>query len=279
MSHAVRGFHSLLDYDTHASSVHRWLHDRVGILHRDLSLNNIMCRIIKEKNKAGVREIKEVYGVLTDYDLSSWTASLTLDYTKTSQQRTGTPPFMAHGLLDGTDTLHLYRHDVESLFYIILILATHYEIEAPKKGNAGGVRTRQGLKVLPYQAWFDQPSYETLAESKQAFISNLKYLNLSPTFENFRGWLEDLHLSFQTGFISKQIHCRDLLSLQRRRGGTSESRVIPTFDNETLAGHIQYSALVDPASSLKGGLEGLIVRYKPSPSSPPTSTGAAKADS
>ena len=30
---------------------------------------------------------------------------------------------MAHGLLDGSDPIHLYRHDLESLFYTTLILA------------------------------------------------------------------------------------------------------------------------------------------------------------
>ena len=234
-----------------------------------------MCRIIKEKNKAGVREIKEVYGVLTDYDLSSWTASLTSDYTKTSQQRTGTPPFMARGLLNGSEALHLYRHDVESLFYIILILATHYEIEAPGEGKDGGVQIRQGLKELPYQAWFDEPSYKALAHFKQGFFSDFDYLNLSPTFEDFRGWLEDLHLSFRAG-ISSQIYLQSLVSLQRRRGGTSEGRIIPTFDDETLGGHIHYSALVDPVSNPEGKLKSLIVRYPPP--SPPASTGAANAD-
>ena len=34
-------FTSRLSY-AHASSVHQWLYDRVGIMHRDLSLNNIM---------------------------------------------------------------------------------------------------------------------------------------------------------------------------------------------------------------------------------------------
>ena len=56
---------------------------------------------------------------------------------------------MADRLLDGTDTLHLYRHDVESLFYIMVILATHYEIQAPKKGEEGGVRMRLGK--LPFE--------------------------------------------------------------------------------------------------------------------------------
>src|SRR5712691_3711440 len=92
---------------THTDVVRRWLYEIPGILHRDLSMNNIMHRTIGGK----------VHGVLTDYDLSSWMASLNSDYSKTSQQRTGTPPFMAYGLPDGKDTLHLYRHDVESLFY------------------------------------------------------------------------------------------------------------------------------------------------------------------
>ena len=191
-----------------------------------------MCRIIKEKNKAGVRKIKEVYGVLTDYDLSSWTASLTSDYTKTSQQRTGTPPFMAHGLLGGSDTLHLYRHDVESLFYIILILATHYEIEASGKGKVGGVQVRQGLKELPYQAWFDQPSYKALAYFKLGFFSDFHHFNLSPAFEDFRDWLEDLYLSFRRGVHSKDIHKVDLMSLRWRRSRASEDKVTPAFDDE-----------------------------------------------
>ena len=120
-------------HGTDIGPVHRWLYDRVGILHRDLSPNNIVYRIIKSK----------VYGVLTDYDLTSWTSLLTSDYTKTSQQRTGTPPFMAFGLLDGTDALHLYRHDVESLFHVMLIMATHHEIQPRRKGEAGGVRMRE----------------------------------------------------------------------------------------------------------------------------------------
>ena len=54
---------------------------------------------------------RKVYGVLMDFDLSSWTSSLASDYTKTSQQRIGTPLYMAHRLLGGVDAIHLYRHD------------------------------------------------------------------------------------------------------------------------------------------------------------------------
>ena len=262
----------LLPY-THASLVHRWLYEHVGILHRDLSLNNIMCRIIKEMNSAGVREVKEVYGVLTDYDLSLWTASLTSDYTKTSQQRAGTPPFMARGLLNGTDSLHLYRHDVESLFYVILILVTRYEIETPEKGEDGGVRMRQGLKMLPYQSWFDQPSYEALAAFKLGAIYNLKLrLDLSPTFEDFGCWLMKLRRSFSLGSLAK------LGQLVLEEDQTEESCGEDTpaaFDDETLGGHVNYSALVGPVGNLKGRLEGLVIRYPPPP---PTSADATKAN-
>ena len=224
-----------------------------------------MYRIIKGK----------VYGVLSDYDLSSWTASLASDYTKTSQQRTGTPPFMASGLLDGTDAVHLYRHDVESLFYIMLILATHYEIQAPRKGEDGGIRTREGLKALPYQEWFDQPSYKALAFFKQGFFSNLSHLNLSPTFEDFRGWLGTLRLAFRRGVRAKQTHEEDLMFLQQQQDGGED---VPTFDDETLAGHITYSALLGPVRNPKGKLKGLVIRYDPQSSPLPTSTDASKTD-
>jgi len=250
---------------THAELVHRWLFEHAGILHRDLSMNNIMYRIVEG----------QVHGVLTDYDLSSWTTSLTSDYTKTSQQRTGTPPFMASGLLNGTDAIHLYRHDVESLFYIMLILAAHYEIQAPKKGEDGGVWTREGLKALPYQEWFDQPSYKALAFFKQGFFSNLEHLNLSPTFEDFRSWLWDLRVSFRRGIRSKQTYEEDLVALQRKQGGVSEGEGIPTFDDETLGGHISYSALIDPARNAQGKLKGLRIRYDPK--SPPTGVAQAGA--
>ena len=231
-----------------------------------------MYRIVKKKKGGVIKE--KVCGVLTDFDLASWTKTLNEDYTKTSQQRTGMPPFMAHGLLDGSDPLHLYRHDLESLFYNMLILATHYEIQLPTKGENGGLRTRQGLKELPYQMWFGQQSYRALALFKQAFFQNLDDLDISPSFEDFRGWLEELHLSFLRGSCSQGIYGEGLALWQHRDGG-SEDEVMLKFDDETLGGHVNYSVLINPVPKFKGKLKGLIIRYDPSL---PTSTSSAKAN-
>ena len=169
---------------------------------------------------------------------------------------------MAYGLLDGRDTVHLYRHDVESLFYIVLILAAHYEVEAPTEKQRGGLRMRRGLEKLPYQVWFDQSSYEILASLKHFFISDIQDLNLSPTFEDFRDWLTNIHASFALGFQAKRQHSLNQRTRQQLlRPGQAKGKVKPTaFDDETLGGYITYSTLI---GSPTGKLTGLVIRYVP----------------
>jgi hypothetical protein len=202
----------------------------------------------------------KVYGVLVDFDLSSWTASLKGDYTKTSQQRTGTPPYMAHGLLDGTDALHLYRHDVESLLYIMLLISTRYEVRAPEGEEDGGLKTREGLEELPFDDWFHQRVYRALSSAKVKFLSKVSVeLDLSPSFEDFDDWLTELRIAFFNGFHSREAHKMSVREGKRRRGA------IKVFDDETLGGHVSYAKLVGSVRKLTGQLEGLIVRYIPRP--------------
>ena len=262
MPDAVGDLILLFGHGTDGGPVHRWLYEQAKILHRDLSPNNIMSRTIKRKNKEGVVEEK-LCGVLTDFDLSSRTKDLVKDYMRTSQQRTGTPPYMAHGLLDGSDDRHLYRHDLESLFYIMLIIATHYEIELPTEEKDGGMRTRDGK--LPYQRWFDEPSYEALASFKLSLFTKSTNLDLSPSFKDFDGWLIDLCDSFLQGFLYQRGYNSKLVR-SRKMGQGSEDQDAPTFDDETLGGHVGYSTLINPVRELKGELEGLVIRYKSRPS-------------
>ncbi|KAF9644498.1 hypothetical protein BDM02DRAFT_3272377 [Thelephora ganbajun] len=248
--------------------VHRWLHDCPGILHRDLSPNNIMYRYIEDVNAEGERE-QQVYGVLTDYDLSSWTKDLKTDYSRTSQQRTGTPPYMAQELLKGTSTTHLYRHDVESLFYIMLLMCGRHMIGPTKGGPDTEAKFRIVMREgnLPYQKWFSVRDYDTLGSIKGAFFADKRAIELSPAFEDFRAWLRDLRYCFFEGFkckLSDPSNQEETPRWKVKQAGGSASGVKPApipFDDETLGGYVDYSAIIEPTRYLKGELEGLMIRY------------------
>lgn len=220
----------------------------------------------------------EIYGVLTDYDLSSWTAALVNGYTKTSQQRTGTPPYMAQELLLGTCDTHMYRHDVESFFYILLMMCTRHTIGNPEKGEKPGVIMRKG--ELPYQEWFNQYNYKALGNDKYVFFLTRPAIEVSPAFEGFREWLRALRYSFFKGFKSKLDHSsneEELPEWMLDVAGESAGQVKPTpvpFDDETLGGHVNYSAVIEPARRLKVRLEGLDIPYDPKSSQLPAPTGA-----
>jgi hypothetical protein len=59
------------------------------------------------------REGDEVYGVLNDMDLA-----VSVGVTSaSSKQHTDTKPFMAIDLLRPDPPVHMYRHDLESMFF------------------------------------------------------------------------------------------------------------------------------------------------------------------
>ena len=228
-----------------------------------------MCRIIEEMNDQGEQE-RKVYGVLTDYDLSSWTKDLKDDYTKTSQQRTGTPPYMAHELLNGASATHLYRHDLESLFYIMLLLCGRHTL-----GYMQGKDTRGPSRVVmrgedrPYQDWFDQQNYITLGNLKGVFFSRSQPIELSPSFGDFHAWLSDLQSKFARGFSLKTVYEVHLHWHRKDHGGSAEG--MAPFDDETLDGRIDYPSFIELVPRLEGELEGLVIRYDPKTILPPTS--------
>ena len=243
-----------------ATTHSRWVSSPVavpGILHRDLSPSNIMSWIVVRKKGKGKVIVEKLCGVLTDFDRSSRTKDLAEDYMRTSQQRTGTPPYMAYGLLKGSDDRHLYRHDLESLFYIMLITATHYEIELPTKEKDEGMLTRDGK--LAYQRWFDEPLYDDLASFKLSLFMEPVGLDLSPSFKEFGDWLRHLHHSFRRGLSYKMDYNYGLIPFLEEDEG-SEAQGTTTFDDETLGGQVDHSTLINPARKLKGELEGLVIQ-------------------
>lgn len=228
-----------------------------------------MCRTIRGK----------VYGVLADYDLSSWKTPSTTEDVNTSQGMTGTVPFMACDLLDPykTDTrlVRLYRHDVESFFYVMLILATHYEIREPGEGEDGGVREREGK--LQFQDWFEQQSDRELGHIKYCWLWRVTRepdFEPSPSFKGLEFWLRRLKSDFLHGFFTRNQHRFSLDPILRSCG--MEDVPLPC-DEETLGGYITYSSIIRPVPDFPGELQGLVIRYDPPQIQPSTSTDESEA--
>ena len=231
-----------------------------------------MYRTIKEISTNGEWE-QRVYGVLTDYDLSMWTKNLKNDRIGTSQQHTGTPPYMAYELLEGLNDTRLYRHDLESLFYVMLLLCAHHTfnetIDEDTKATRRMLTRRTG--VLPYKAWIDRrnQSWSTLGGLKYSFFyfEEPNSIALSPAFEGFRPWLVWGWLCFGEGMSKRFRH-----NIQQEYGRAPAGEDVP-FDDETL-GCIDYSSFIEPVRlQLTGELEGLVIRYDPGePLHPPSSS-------
>ncbi|KAF9040245.1 hypothetical protein BDZ89DRAFT_1156757 [Hymenopellis radicata] len=243
-----------------AIQCHGWLYKCPGILHRDISMSNIMYRI-----KADGR----ICGVLNDFDLSSFLQHLGDNAQSTSHQRTGTPPFMAMDLLVGEYEevpKHLYRHDLESFFYVMIVFMSHYELcqpEPPKK------KTKSSSP--PPRAYI-QPHLVSLRDAKAIFFTSAKDLikeNLSPSFQAIAPWLLKIRSMFGAGVNARATHARALevwemeKSTIQRNGSKRPSRfAVPSaqagkrpepFDNVTLGGAVSYNKFMGGAENLPFG--------------------------
>ena len=72
-------------------------------------------------------------GVVNDWDMASHLDDKGEVPTSTARHRTGTIPFMACDLLVDKPPVHIYRHDLESFFYILVWAAVHFDIKHKKR--------------------------------------------------------------------------------------------------------------------------------------------------
>ncbi|THH29943.1 hypothetical protein EUX98_g4233 [Antrodiella citrinella] len=173
---------------------YRWLYEKCTIAHHDISHSNVMFHV-----KDGVLK-----GVLNDFDMAS--VGLFRDALQgTPSSGTGTRLFMAIELLGSPPSPHYYRHDLESLMYVMLWHASRYI------GNG----------VSPYERWGDPCiDLDVLEAYKIRFVHEETPL-LSQGFEVLRPWIERLQTLLRRGFQARRV---------AKKEGVVE------FDDETLGG-------------------------------------------
>lgn len=98
-------------------------------------------------------------GIVNDWDMALIIAD-DEDFAQISPSPAGTLPFMAIDLLDETPPTHLYRHDLESLFYILVWAAVHFDIKKKRRLSTHGCLS----------TWLNS-TYRVAMNAKYAFFS------------------------------------------------------------------------------------------------------------
>lgn len=182
--------------------------EKANILHRDISINNIMI----SKNPADGKP----RGFLIDLDMA---VRVNTYKPSGAPHRTGTMAFIAVQVLKG-NALHSWRHDLESFFYVFIWICCLYE------------QTQEGRRQMPLgdhqlQKWYG----ESAAAVKEAMISFR---------ENFKSILDDFLPNFECLKLMMWEWRELLFPLQggERFSGTPENhspvydKVIKMFDKQ-----------------------------------------------
>lgn len=125
---------------------HESLRREAGLLHRDISINNLM--INEEEEDPSQR------GFLIDLDLAIKEARSSASGAK---KKTGMRAFMAFGALCGTD--HSFMHGLESFFWVLYWKCVHYD-------GPG-----QSIAPMEFEEW-NYTDDRQLAWSKSGLIGN-----------------------------------------------------------------------------------------------------------
>ncbi|KAJ3851435.1 protein kinase [Lentinula lateritia] len=209
--------------------IHQWLYECAGIFHRDLSSGNIMFR----------RKEGRIYGVLNDFDLSSRIEDINENPTFNVVNHTGTKPFMSYDLLNSSwKGGHLYRHDLESLFYIILCLACRYR--------------KPGVPVdepRPFSKWYSGSDRDICGEKCVFLFNSFTDLPIQPYFEGFTSWLWLLFEDICDGY--KQRPIRRLSTSKKYSKYVDDSEGL-SFDWTTLKKCVTYTRMRSIMSSFEG---------------------------
>jgi hypothetical protein len=163
------------------------------------------------------KEGDKVYAVLNDFDLA-----VSADVKSTSSKhRTGTKPFMAIDLIRPDPTVHMYRHDLESMFYVLVWITSRFH-------------DGQEIADPPLQEWADNGDL-TLVEKKSFFVTMSEPPPPTSEFDPLGLWVFSLQKVMRNGF-SARTEYRSEVAIALR----SKAIYARTFEDETLGGFVTF---------------------------------------
>ncbi|KAJ3900555.1 hypothetical protein F5879DRAFT_992771 [Lentinula edodes] len=205
---------------------HHWGWKYPRILHRDIRIGNIMVR---EKDR-------QKYGVLNDWDLAIWLKEWKEG--STSKFRTGTKPYMAYEQHSSQwQGPHRFRHDLESVFYVILLLVSLYSspTEKVRFPSTGDHR---------YEKWHKQDDGVLLGQKGNIVRAGDWQPFPQPFFSGFTLWLAALQKNLRRGIVNLENHKEAVLAAKQARENNEEPMEVPFFEDDTLGGHFSYEKVV-----------------------------------
>ncbi|KAI0554085.1 hypothetical protein F4679DRAFT_344953 [Xylaria curta] len=169
-----------------------------GILHRDISVNNVMINENKDNTSP--------FSFLIDLDLA---IKINRGRPSGAKGKTGTRVFMAIGLFDTLNNeQHSYMHDLESFFWVLFWICVHYE--------AGGTDCKP-VKESPLDHW-NYRNDEDLIDAKRGMIYDTR------TFEQRAR-------KYFTSYYQPLIPCVEALRKEVFPGGDPD----PTLYNRMIS--------------------------------------------
>lgn len=182
---------------TFDAGIHRLRYD-AGILHRDISGNNIMYELRDGQH----------WFVLIDFDLAVLVDEEGKPLGPTSRHRTGTLPFMAVDVIkdmhlsqtmqDYKPIVHRVRHDFESLFWVCM----WFGIKTLDPNMPNRKKKEEEDRCNEYLMEWETGKYNAIHSAKlKVFtdVNSLDYIPLSDYFRHLRPWFGAFLSCFESG--------------------------------------------------------------------------------
>ena len=216
--HKYESVRELLCCFRDAIKAHRSLFIDGKILHRDISLDNIIITDPKEADN--------FTGMLIDMDMATSVDVNGLNKRSGAQRMTGTLKYMAievvaFALCDARrDLEHTYRHDLESFFYVFLDICINY-------GRADDSKERNDALRGWYIGLFEDTAFIKRGQMAKSGFESGFLAKFSPTFETLKKLACALRNAlFQQGDITYTGTPKDPSLLYKR--------MIEAFDDSVL---------------------------------------------